>query len=40
MDVGSTNGTFINDTRVNNNEEERLSHGDLISFANVRYECV
>jgi hypothetical protein len=40
IDVGSTNGTYINDTKVTNNEEEKLSHGDLISFANVRYKCV
>jgi pSer/pThr/pTyr-binding forkhead associated (FHA) protein len=38
-DAGSTNGTYINDTRLEENRPVEAVSGDMISFAGVRYEC-
>ncbi len=39
-DMGSTNGTYINEDRISEGEVRVLNPGDLISIANVSYECV
>ena len=36
-DLNSTNGTYLNDIPVNYKEKEKLSPGDVIRFADVRY---
>lgn len=36
-DLNSTNGTYVNSVRIENNERFCLSIGDVITFANVRY---
>ena len=38
-DAGSTNGTYINDERLEENHPVEAVPGDLISFAGVQYEC-
>ena len=38
-DVGSTNGTYINEHRLEKDISEQLSSGDIISLAGVAYEC-
>ena len=38
-DVGSTNGTFINEERIDVNHPVEALFGDMISFAGVQYEC-
>ena len=40
MDMGSTNGTYINDSRLDEGRAVTLNHGDTIGIAAVRYECV
>lgn len=37
-DLGSTNGTFINGTRLGPNEKKRVQRGDEVRFGNVEYE--
>lgn len=37
-DLNSTNGTFKNDTALPIYEPQELSHGDIVSFANIRYQ--
>ena len=39
-DMGSTNGTYINDDRLPEGEVRVLTPGDLISIANISYECL
>lgn len=36
-DLNSTNGTYVNNIRIENNERLCLSIGDVITFANVKY---
>lgn len=38
-DAGSTNGTFINDRRIEVDEVMEANVGDLISIAGLQYEC-
>ena len=38
-DAGSTNGTFINDRRIEVDEVLEANIGDLISIAGLQYEC-
>ena len=38
-DAGSTNGTFINEERIDVNHPVEALFGDMISFAGVQYEC-
>ena len=38
-DAGSTNGTYINETRLEGDRPVEAVSGDLISFAGIRYEC-
>ena len=37
-DLDSTNGTFINGTRLGPNEKKRIQRGDEVRFGNVEYE--
>ncbi len=39
-DMGSTNGTYINEDRISEGEVRVLNPGDLVSIANVSYECL
>ena len=39
-DMGSTNGTFINEKKISEGEVMILSPGDVISLASVCYECL
>ena len=39
-DAGSTNGTYLNDTRLRGDKIGVLSYGDMISLANIRYKCL
>lgn len=39
IDVGSTNGTFINDEKIEINVPREAECGDIISFAGIEYEC-
>ena len=35
--MNSTNGTFLNDKRLNSGEESLLNNGDIIRLANESY---
>ena len=37
QDMNSTNGTFLNDKRLNSGEESLLNNGDIIRLANESY---
>lgn len=37
-DIGSTNGTFINNERIKSYTKIKLEHGDIIKFANIPYK--
>lgn len=39
-DMGSTNGTYINNRRLAKGEDISVHHGDLVSFAGVEYYCL
>lgn len=39
-DAGSTNGTYINDSKLLVDKLSTLNYGDMVSFANIRYECL
>lgn len=38
-DVGSTNGTYLNERRLIKDKTEKLESGDIISLAGLKYEC-
>ncbi|MBR6403157.1 MAG: FHA domain-containing protein [Eubacterium sp.] len=38
-DVGSTNGTYLNEHRLEKDISEQLTTGDIISLAGLAYEC-
>lgn len=38
-DAGSTNGTYVNEKRLEENHPVEAVPGDLISFAGIQYEC-
>ena len=38
-DLGSTNGTFVNETAIEAGKEVEIFAGDRILFADVGYEC-
>jgi hypothetical protein len=40
MDLGSSNGTFINGARVRANEDHLLSHGDVISLGKLKIQVL
>jgi pSer/pThr/pTyr-binding forkhead associated (FHA) protein len=40
MDVGSTNGTYVNGRRLPANQKEEIHHGDVVSFAGEEYYCL
>jgi hypothetical protein len=40
MDVGSTNGTYVNGRRLPANQKEEIRHGDVVSFAGEEYYCL
>lgn len=39
-DLGSTNGTYINNKKIEKNELVKAKYGDLISFAGSEYYCL
>ena len=39
-DAGSTNGTYINDRKIIGEEEVEANIGDIVSIADIQYECV
>lgn len=39
-DMDSTNGTYVNDIRIQSAEAVELSQGDIISMADIKYECL
>lgn len=40
MDLGSTNGTYINNNKIESNVLVQAGYGDLISFAGSEYYCL
>ena len=38
-DVGSTNGTYLNEHKLKKEKSEKLNPGDVISMAGFMYEC-
>ncbi|RME87136.1 MAG: FHA domain-containing protein [Anaerolineae bacterium] len=40
MDLGSSNGTYVNGKRLEPNVEQRLSHGDVIALGKLRIQIL
>lgn len=40
MDLGSSNGTYVNGTRLISNREQHLSSGDLVALGKLRFQLV
>lgn len=40
MDVGSTNGTYVNHIRLVQNQKKEIKYGDIVSFAGEEYYCL
>ena len=39
-DMDSTNGTYVNDRRIQGTETVELNQGDIVSMADIKYECL
>ena len=40
MDLGSSNGTYINGRRINPHVEESLSHGDIVALGKLKIQVL
>jgi pSer/pThr/pTyr-binding forkhead associated (FHA) protein len=40
MDLGSSNGTYVNGRRLNPHTEESLSHGDIVALGKLKIQIL
>ena len=40
MDLGSSNGTYVNGRRLNPHTEEALSHGDIVALGKLKIQIL
>jgi pSer/pThr/pTyr-binding forkhead associated (FHA) protein len=40
MDLGSSNGTYLNGRRINPHVEESLSHGDIVALGKLKIQVL
>jgi len=40
MDLGSSNGTYINGRRINPHVEESLGHGDIVALGKLKIQVL
>jgi pSer/pThr/pTyr-binding forkhead associated (FHA) protein len=40
MDLGSSNGTYVNGRRINPHVEEPLSHGDIVALGKLKIQVL